>query len=100
MPASLTHEEFSRNMNTKFKVQAESAPVMLEMVEISELKLSPQQERFAIVFRGPNDAVLGQGMRRFEHDKMGEFELFLVPISQDERGICYESVFNRIRKNG
>lgn len=95
----LTHETFSRHANTKFRVQLEAAnPVELELVEISELRLSPGQEQFALVFRGPNEMFLGQGGRSFEHDQMGQFELFIVPIRQDQQGYYYEAVFNRLRK--
>ena len=96
MEASLTHEEFTKNANTKFYVQMEgNSRVELELTSISELKLYPQQEEFALEFRGPLDTFLGQGIRDFTHDKMGQFELFIVPIKQDAQGFYYEAVFNR-----
>ncbi len=99
MEASLTHEEFSKNANTKFQVQAdENTHVELELTAISELKLHPQQEEFALEFRGPLDMFLGQGVRNFTHEQMGQFELFLVPIKQDAQGFYYEAVFNRLRQ--
>ena len=99
MEASLTHEEFTQHVNTKFKVQVdENNSVDLELTEISELKLYPRQEEFTIVFRGPSDAFLDQGVRYFKHDRMGEFEIFIVPIKQDADGYYYEAVFNRIRE--
>ena len=99
MEASLTHEEFSKNANTKFQVEAgENTHVDLDLISISELKLYPQQEEFTIVFRGPLDGFLGQGARNFTHDQMGQFELFIVPVRQDAQGFYYEAVFNRIRQ--
>jgi hypothetical protein len=99
MEASLTHEEFSKHLNSKFKVDLdETTSVEVELVEISELKLYPRQEEFAIVFRGPLDAFLGQGAGNFKHEQMGEFELFIVPIRQDAEGYYYEAIFNRIRE--
>lgn len=99
MEASLTHEEFSKNANTKFQVQAdENSHVELELVRISEFKLYPQQEEFAVEFRGPLNGFLGQGLRNFTHDRMGSFELFIVPIRQDAQGFYYEAIFNRIRQ--
>ena len=99
MEASLTHEEFSKNTNTKFQVQAdENTQVELELIAISELKVHPQQEEFTIRFRGPLNMFLGQGVRNFTHDQMGQFELFIVPIKQDEQGFYYEAVFNRLRQ--
>lgn len=99
MEASLTHEEFSKNANTKFQAEVdENTHVELDLVTISELKLYPQQEEFTVTFRGPLDGFLGQGARNFTHDQMGRFELFIVPIRQDAQGFYYEAVFNRLRQ--
>ncbi len=70
----------------------------VDLINVSELKLYPQQEEFALEFRGPLDMFLGQGMHDFKHDQMGQFELFIVPIKQDAQGFYYEAVFNRIRE--
>ncbi len=99
MEASLTHEEFSKHANTKFQVQLDQLPpVELELIEVSEFKIHPHQEEFTVLFRGPLDAFLDQGVRFLKHDQMGEFELFIVPVNQDAEGIYYEAVFNRIRE--
>ena len=99
MEASLTHETFSQNANTKFRVLLdENTRVELDLVEVSELKLYPQQEEFSLEFRGPLDMFLGQGLRDFEHEHMGEFELFIVPVRQEADGFYYEAIFNRIRE--
>ncbi len=99
MEASLTHEAFAQQVNTKFQVQVDDTKrVELELAEVSDLKESPVQEQFAVVFRGPNEMFLGQGVRSFEHDQMGQFGLFIVPIRQDEQWYYYEAVFNRFRE--
>ena len=99
MEASLTHEAFSQNANTKFRVLLdENTTVDLDLVAVSELKVHPQQEEFAVEFRGPLDMFLGQGVRDFSHEQMGQFELFIVPVKQDAQGFYYEAVFNRIRE--
>lgn len=98
MEASLTHEEFSKAKNTKFKVELdENTHVHLELVTVSDVKLYPQQEEFAVEFRGPLDMFLGQGPRNFSHEQMGQFELFIVPIRKDDKGFYYEAIFNRLR---
>jgi hypothetical protein len=99
MEASLTHDAFSQNANTKFQVQVdENSPVELELTNVSELKVYPQQEEFTLTFRGPLSQFLDQGVRPFKHEQMGEFEMFIVPIQQDANGFYYEAVFNRIRE--
>lgn len=99
MAADLTHEEFSKHLNTKFRIHiSETETIDAELTDVSERLLSPRQERFSILFRTSNEIFLGQGMRRFEHDQMGSFDLFIVPTGRDEEGTAYESVFNRLVK--
>jgi len=98
MEAALTQQAFAQHANTRFQVQTgEDTSVDLDLVEVSDLKLYPEQEEFAIVFRGPLHAFLGQGIRSLTHEQMGQFELFIVPVRQDQHGFYYEAVFNRLR---
>lgn len=99
MDGSLTHEAFIQNVNTCFRVSGDdSRQLDLELTEVSDLKLVKAQEEFAIVFRGPLDHFMGQGIRSFDHEKMGHFELFIVPIRENAEGYFYEAVFNRFRE--
>jgi len=72
--------------------------VELELIEISELKLHPRQVEFSLEFRSPLNMFLSQGVHNFKHDQMGQFELFIVPIKQDEQGFYYQAVFNNLRE--
>lgn len=97
MSAPLTEKEFSKHLNTKFQIAAEP-PLELELTEVKGY-LSGQNEqagmeRFSAFFHGPGDRYLQQQVYALEHDAMGSFELFLVPISLDEKGYRYEAVFN------
>lgn len=99
MDDSLTQEAFAKSVNTQFHVSGEDASqVELELTEVSELTQQKAHDQFAVVFRGPLNAFMGQGMRSFDHDKLGRFELFIVPIRQDSDGFYYEAVFNRFRE--
>jgi hypothetical protein len=99
MAAPLEHAEFAKHLNTTFRIRLnERETLPAELTEISEHTVSPQQERFWILFKTSNDVFLGQGQRSFEHDAMGNFDLFLVPMSRDEDGTYYEAVFNRLVK--
>ena len=93
------HAEFLKHLKTKFRIRvSDTDTVEAELTDVSEHLLSPRQERFSVVFRTPNEIFLGQGMRPFEHDEMGAFDLFLVPIERDDEGTYYEAVFNRMIK--
>jgi|SRR5687767_11983293 len=99
MGALPQYGDFVPQLNTKFSAKLdETNAVDLVLTEVGELKTSDRQEQFSILFRGPLEVFLGQGLRALKHDEMGEFGLFLVPIKQDENGFYYESVFNRLRK--
>jgi hypothetical protein len=97
MSAPLTEAEFSKHVNTKFRVAVEPT-VELELTEVkSYMSREHEQtgmERFSAFFRGPGDRYLEQKVYSLEHEQMGGFELFLVPISQDQSGLRYEAVFN------
>jgi hypothetical protein len=98
MAAPLEHETFSKHLDSNFSVQAGNAgKISLKLTRVNELQLSPHQERFSISFRGPAQPALPQGSYDFEHDEMGSFLLFIVPLHGDEEGILYEAVFNRLR---
>jgi Domain of unknown function (DUF6916) len=104
MSAPLTEEEFSQHVNTKFRLNVDTAePLELELVEVKTYvnKDKPGErggmERFSAFFRGPLDAFLRQATYSLSHEKMGSFEIFLVPLARDEKGYSYEAVFNYMK---
>ncbi|HXJ64964.1 MAG TPA: hypothetical protein VNN79_14510 [Actinomycetota bacterium] len=46
---------------------------------------------FSLMFRG--DPGLDQRTHRLRHDRLGDLDVFLVPIQPDARGSLYEAVF-------
>jgi hypothetical protein len=101
MAAILTEEEFSQHVNTKFRVNVDaSQPIELDLVEVKGYvnKNKPGEqsgmERFSAFFSGPADSFLPQGSYSLEHDGMGSFDIFLVPLARNEKGCRYEAVFN------
>jgi len=97
MATQLTAQEFSKHVNTKFRLATEE-PIELELSEVKAYvsKANEQSglERFSIFFKGPGDHYLPQHVYSLQHEHMGTFELFLVPVGQDARGFHYEAVFN------
>jgi hypothetical protein len=93
---SLTHESLAENMHTMFRVPVESGePLELELIEVGEKRRVRESEQFSIVFRGALSFLLPQCIHHLEHERLGEFDLFLVPIARDADGFRYEAVFNR-----
>ena len=94
----LTRDDFAGLLETKFDVQAadgHQAELVLE--EVSELKQLKGSEHFSLLFRGPLDAQLAQGIHNFTQAGSEPMELFIVPIGVDEKGFLYESIFNLMR---
>jgi hypothetical protein len=92
----LSHAGFAEQLNSKFCLRLEDLEIELELSEVSELKVTPGQEVFSLVFRGPATFVLSQQSYRLEHDQMSAFDLLIVPIRRDDKGVYYEAVFNRL----
>jgi len=99
MAASMTEREFSRHLNTKFRVKIQaSSPVELELVEVIGYPGNRGDqdglERFSVYFIGAGETTLPQSTYTLQLERMGEFDIFIVPIAGNERGFRYEAVFN------
>ena len=98
MPANLTEEEFSKHRGTKFHARLDAYETDLDLTEVRGYSAGPSEqggmERFSVFFSGPRDPFLPQGTYQMSHERMGEFELFLVPVASDDQGFRYEAVFN------
>jgi hypothetical protein len=51
-------------------------------------------EAFSVLFVGPADAPLDQGVFGLGHPRLPGVELLLVPVGRDQAGMLYEAVFN------
>ena len=53
-------------------------------------------ERFSLIFRGPLEMPLEQGIYRFKNGRLGILNIFVVPVLlPDRRYQHYEAIFNR-----
>jgi hypothetical protein len=105
MPETLSKESFAELLNTKFRVllESEDAPeVELELAEVAEFPTLTHSrsdvERFSLYFYGPGDFFLPQSTYRLAHERLGEQDIFLVPVAQEPRGYRYEAVFSYYKK--
>jgi uncharacterized protein DUF6916 len=97
MLEKLTWAVFTESLNTRFRmIQEGAAAIEVELIEVKPGRSTPRQEQFSLLFKAPQDVALQQGMFRLEHDKIGAFDLFLVPVLKDEQASYYEAVFNRL----
>ncbi|HWJ81687.1 MAG TPA: hypothetical protein VNS55_05575 [Nocardioides sp.] len=52
-----------------------------------------RREQFSLVFAGPAEPLLEQGIRELSNAALGDLALFLVPIGLDADGARYEAAF-------
>jgi hypothetical protein len=98
----LTSGDFSPHLNEMFSICAEGIESFQAiLIAVDEFGSAPhgdaETERrrpFSIVLRGPKHAQHPQGIYRVEHEQMGSFDIFLVPIGPDGEGMHFEAVFN------
>ena len=96
-----THAEFAENQNGIFRVSFPPEKFSeIRLVAVSEHVIRGPQEQFSLTFRGSPEVFMPQGTYELFNDKLGSFDLFLVPIGRDADGFSYEAVFNNLRESG
>jgi hypothetical protein len=96
--SDLTLESFSPHVNSTFGVAAPDATAELTLTEANSLPARglPARSRdpFELMFRSATQDVLPQRIYPFRHPVMGDFEMFIVPVSRDAGGVTYQAVFS------
>ena len=93
----LRKEDFEPLIGQKLTVATrDAAPTELEVAEATTLKSPSPRETppFRVILRSRDGWRAPQGMFRISHPRLGELELFAVPIGPDAEGLCYEILFN------
>lgn len=95
----MNYEDFCEIVDTEFQLTGSEENTKLKLFEISEKQETPEYICFSLLLKSNNENILEQKIYHLKNEKIGEGELFIVPVSKDKDGIVYESVFNRIVKN-
>jgi len=93
---NFTKSTFSGSEGDTFRLRVETGE-RADLVLVEATARDTERPRpFSLVFEGPGDLSLRQGRYAFEHETIGAFELFIVPIGPNpETGrLRYEAVFN------
>lgn len=98
----LSFTDFAPHLGQKFSLKLHSGnTVDVELIEATSLgRKGPRpahlatREPFCVTFLAPKSARLDQRIYQLAHQAFGKFEIFLVPIGLDERGLKCEAVFN------
>ncbi len=101
----LTHARFTALVKTRFRVRVDAEQVELELAEVRQFSprigansqgATLRNECFSLIFSGPSSPYLEQRIYDFQHDELGTFSLFMVPIGKTKEALQYEVVFNRL----
>ena len=86
---------FAEHLNSTFRLHHKPATTVLELVAVSDGS-TQGHVNFSLLFRGPHQPLVPQRIYPMEHDRLGRFDLFIVPVKRDAHGLYYEAVFNRV----
>ena len=92
---AFTAELFRGALHTWFEVVHDGPPLLLPLKEVTEEAASGGYVRFSLIFHGPGDRMIPQGVYTLRHTLVGEQEIFLVPVlgSTPDRAL-YQACFN------
>src|ERR1044072_8078313 len=93
----ITASVFEGHLNTNFLMHTDAFDAQtLELVQVKIREESQQLDGFSLLFSLPSGEYLPQLSYLFEHEKIGLFPLFIVPV-KTPKGTRYEAVFSRLR---
>jgi hypothetical protein len=99
---ALTLDIFRGRVGERFRIRPQpDHAIHAELIEARPLAessraqsgTSPRRAPFALVFRATLASALPQRIYRVEHDELGPYDIFLVPVGRDGAGILYEAIF-------
>ena len=90
-------EQFAACLNQDFQIVFPDGTLAVKLSEARPLPATHRladREPFSLVFRGPAQLRLPQGIYRMSNAQLGEMEIFLVQIAADQTSSAFEAVFN------
>lgn len=93
----LTHEDFNPRIGETFTATAEDGRrLTLTLQRVDTLPRSEDdkgREPFSLEFTESSSAHVPQQTVEMQHEEMGSYPLFVVPLGPSEDGMRYEAVF-------
>jgi hypothetical protein len=93
-------DRFQEQIGNSYEVEIGQATTLTltlrEARPLSADSRSPDSSRnpFSLIFKGPVEPIVPQGIYRFRRDTSDSMEIFIVPIGPDEDGMKYEAIFS------
>ncbi len=100
---TLTVDAFQARVGQTFRIRPRpESEVEAELIEARALGGGParaddvasrRRVPFSLSFRTSLTAPLPQSIYEVAHEEMGSYEIFLVPVGPDGKGMVYEAIF-------
>ncbi len=98
MEPMITHELFAPFVDQSFTIKADGETLELMLTEVEVSKADPpmpeMRRAFTLIFKGPKDRLLREGLYEVENDEAGKHQLYLMPIISIGELQSYQSAFN------
>ena len=92
-----SRQDFTTAVGSTFNILAEGHdPVGLKLTECAVRTDTATQECYSLLFEFPEIVPPVQGVYQLQHETLGEFQLFLVPVKLDSGSVYFEAVINRL----
>jgi hypothetical protein len=100
--SELTLEHFSGHVDEAFELRGTgddpAGPALeiklIQAVSLGDPPYEGQRAPFSLVWGGPADAIVPQGIYRLGHEQLGTLELFIVPLEPKPDGARYQAIFS------
>lgn len=94
---TISHEDFADFLNETFTVERVEPTLELELIEVDVRGAQGSggsREPFTLIFAGPIERVLIEGLHGLRHEKAGRFDLYIMPIVSSGPRQSYQVIFN------
>lgn len=94
----ISRDEYAERLNEDFTVHfGPEHPVTMKLIEVTSEEERHRQKTFSLLFAAPMNTPAEQGLLVLENEKLGQAELFMVPVGIEDGTMLFESVFNRLQ---
>ena len=90
-------DDFHACLNQAFQLVEGDYTDELQLIQVDRLsdsKAMDDREAFSVLFQSRQTDVVPQQSYRLMNKQLGELQLFIVPVAQDESGVRYEAIFS------
>ena len=98
MSDQFDRDVFANAVGTPFVAKTNAGFTLdLTLASVTDVRERPSQTSFSMIFVGPENYEIEQGLYDLEHSDLGSMQIFLVPVKFTDNRTYLEAVFTFIR---